>query len=91
MGLWCIDCSTGNRNDFDTEKNICKRCNSTNIVDISESMKIVDILTITAFSKDKRLLKAMSDLYENNIIELFPPDRLCGFREDCEPLCWLRA
>lgn len=69
MGLWCIDCSTGNYNDFDIEKKVCKRCNSTNIADISGNMKVGDILTITAFSKDKKFLEAMSELYENNIIE----------------------
>ncbi|MEY8339467.1 hypothetical protein AALB16_15860 [Lachnospiraceae bacterium 62-35] len=69
MSFWCINCSTGNKDDFDFEKMICKRCGSSNIVDISGNLKIKDIFTITSISKESNFLKAMDKLYNTDIIE----------------------
>lgn len=66
MGLWCIDCNGGKIN---TEKNICERCGSQNIANVSRNMTVGDILDITQVSKDKKLLEAMSNLMDTDIIE----------------------
>lgn len=82
MSFWCINCSTGNKDDFDFEKMICKRCGSSNIVDISGNLKIKDIFTITNISKDANLLKAMDKLYNTDIIEY--ESRMSQFRTQIE-------
>lgn len=69
MGLWCTNCNTGNQNDFDTDKMICRRCQSTNIANISGKMTVGDIMTITNISKDVSFLEAMSKLHDTDIIE----------------------
>lgn len=71
MGLWCIDCSTGNQNDFDKNKMICKRCNSSNIIEIPTGTNITigDISAITKISKDKKFFESMIALKEKDPIE----------------------
>lgn len=78
MGLWCMNCNTGNQNDFDTDKLICKRCQSEKIANVSGKMTVEDIITITSISKDVNFLEAMSALHDTDIIEY--ESRMSQFR-----------
>ena len=65
----CLNCNNGISKDFDSEKMVCKRCGSNNVVKLPGDMTTGEEITLMNISKDKCFIQAMLDLRENAPIE----------------------
>ena len=65
----CLNCNNHISKEFDSEKMICKRCGSSNIVKLPGNMTFGEETILLSISKDKAFIEAMLDLREKDPIE----------------------
>ncbi len=68
---WCINCDNLVSSNFDYDKLICKRCDSSNIINIPDDIKMTvgELMTLREISMDNNFLESMIHLKEKDPIE----------------------
>ena len=69
--FWCINCDNLVSANFDYDKLVCKKCNSSNIINIPDNLRMTvgELIVLRETSTDKKFIESMFQLKEKDPIE----------------------